>query len=102
MMEFEYCTDPSCPGLEGNSEDMSVHPKNEVGNCCKLNYFKHKHDNFPCLDCGIPNTDNDNRIVGGVKTDVGEYPWQVLHILTHVVVVCIVYVYCIVDVLSGG
>ena len=30
----ENCTDPSCPGLEGNSEEMSVHPENAVGNCC--------------------------------------------------------------------
>ena len=43
MVEWEYCTDPSCPGLEGNSEEMSVHPDNAVGNCCKLKYFKHKH-----------------------------------------------------------
>ena len=36
MTEYEYCTDPACPGLEGNSEEMSVHPKNDVGNCCKF------------------------------------------------------------------
>ena len=36
MKDSTYCTDPSCPGLEGNSEQMSVHPKNDVGNCCKL------------------------------------------------------------------
>ena len=35
-LDWEYCTDPSCPGLEGNSEEMSVHPKNSVGNCCKF------------------------------------------------------------------
>ena len=34
--DWEYCTDPSCPGLEGNSEEMSVHPNNAVGNCCKF------------------------------------------------------------------
>ena len=34
-LDWEYCTDPSCPGLEGNSEEMSVHPLNDVGNCCK-------------------------------------------------------------------
>ena len=38
MTEFEYCTDPSCPGLAGNSEEMSVHPMNAVGNCCKFFY----------------------------------------------------------------
>ena len=31
----EYCTDPSCPGLPGNSPPMSVHSLNEVGSCCK-------------------------------------------------------------------
>ena len=36
MLDHEYCTDPTCPGLEGNSEQMSVHPKNAVGNCCKF------------------------------------------------------------------
>ena len=36
MQDYEYCTDPSCPGLEGNSEKMSVHPENAVGNCCKF------------------------------------------------------------------
>ena len=38
MMTGEYCIDPSCPGLKGNSEEMSVHPKNAVGNCCKFLY----------------------------------------------------------------
>ena len=38
MTEFEYCTDPSCPGLAGNSEEMSVHPMNAVGKCCKFFY----------------------------------------------------------------
>ena len=30
------------------------------------------------LDCGITNraATGDTRIVGGVKADVGEYPWQ--------------------------
>ena len=36
MKKWEYCTDPSCPGLEVNSEKMSVHPENAVGNCCKF------------------------------------------------------------------
>ena len=36
MIDSEDCTDPSCPGLEGNSAEMSVHPQNAVGNCCKF------------------------------------------------------------------
>ena len=30
------------------------------------------------LDCGIPNrADSANRIAGGSKAEIGEYPWQV-------------------------
>ena len=80
----EYCTDPSCPGLPGNSPPMSVHPLNEVGSCCK--------SSVPCLrhilliyfspsDCGIPNrAETNTRIVGGSHTEVGEYPWQVRYL----------------------
>ena len=32
---IEYCTDPSCPGLQGNSPPITVHPENEAGKCCK-------------------------------------------------------------------
>ena len=42
--DWEYCTDPTCPGLKGNSEEMSVHPMNALGNCCKL---------FPFLSSNI-------------------------------------------------
>ena len=29
-------------------------------------------------DCGIPNrADSANRIAGGSKAEIGEYPWQV-------------------------
>ena len=37
-------------------------------------------ETFSCSDCGIPNSGNDTRIVGGDKTEIGEYPWQVIHI----------------------
>ena len=34
---WEYCTDPSCPGLAAtNSPPMTVHPENEAGKCCKF------------------------------------------------------------------
>ena len=34
---WEYCTDPSCPGLAAtNSPPMTVHPQNEAGKCCKF------------------------------------------------------------------
>ena len=32
---IEYCTDSSCPGLQGNSPPITVHPENEAGKCCK-------------------------------------------------------------------
>ena len=34
-LDWQVCTDPSCPGLEGNSPPISVHPQNQVGSCCK-------------------------------------------------------------------
>ena len=30
---FEYCTDPSCPGL--NPPAINVNPNNAVGSCCE-------------------------------------------------------------------
>ena len=36
MLSWEYCTDPSCPGLSAtNSPPMTVHPENAAGKCCK-------------------------------------------------------------------
>ena len=37
------------------------------------------------LDCGIPNREDDNRIIGGIKTEIGEYPWQVSRLKTKCV-----------------
>ena len=39
-----------------------------------------QNENCNCLDCGVPNSgsgDVNTRIIGGVSTDIGEYPWQV-------------------------
>ena len=46
---WEYCTDSSCPGLEGNSPAMSVHPQNEVGSCCKFCIVNSIFINIHCL-----------------------------------------------------
>ena len=79
--DWEYCTDPYCPGLPGNSPPMSVHPLNEVGSCCKSSVPGLRHIlliYFSPSDCGIPNrAETNTRIVGGSHTEVGEYPWQV-------------------------
>ena len=56
---WEHCTDSSCPGI--TNPEMTVAPANAAGSCF----------------CGVPNTLNTQRIVGGVPTDIGEYPWQV-------------------------
>merc|ERR1719445_894473 len=62
---WEYCTDPACPGMAANpAEAIQPHPQNEANsNVCY---------------CGLPNRGTNNtRIVGGHKTENGEYPWQV-------------------------
>merc|ERR1719483_810222 len=55
---WEYC-ESSCPGI--TTPTMQIHPNNAVGSCF----------------CGVPNMMNSQRIVGGVETDIGEYPWQI-------------------------
>merc|ERR1711971_1207103 len=57
--KYEYCTDSSCPGLIPPA--INVNPNNAVGSCSR----------------GVPNSLNSTRIVGGVETEIGEYPWQV-------------------------
>merc|ERR1719228_1789151 len=52
----------TCPGTSiETTEQMKPHPDNEVGNCY----------------CGIPNTESNTRIVGGIPTNPGELPWQI-------------------------
>merc|ERR1711990_705171 len=62
---LEYCSDPSCPGMAANPEEaMTPHPLNVA--------------NPGVCYCGLPNRKSTtSRIVGGDKTDNGEYPWQV-------------------------
>lgn len=58
------CTIPTCPGLEFTSKPISVNSLNVA-------------NTIPCY-CGVPNrSPAEDRIVGGTKTEVGEYPWQV-------------------------
>ena len=90
---WEYCTDPSCPGLPGNSPPMSVHPLNEVGSCCKSSVPGLRHIlliYFSPSDCGIPNrAETNTRIVGGSHTEVGEYPWQVRYLFFKYSLICV-------------
>ena len=42
-------------------------------------YFELSDNPLISLDCGIPNrVTMDKRIVGGIPTEVGELPWQVI------------------------
>ena len=73
---WEYCTSSECPTIQ--QPEMCVHPGNQPGSCCKFDSIIIIIDIISPA-CGIPNALTNTRIVGGVETEIGEYPWQVIN-----------------------
>ena len=48
---WEYCTDPSCPGVAPPTEVMTVSPGNEVGICCKTQNILFYHTTTNSINC---------------------------------------------------